>query len=259
MRLGPMLAGLALAASSSAADVHHYSARIADASGKKDIVADGVRWRCQSNACTATVPGPISSVAACAALAREVGRITAFGDSKHKLSAKQLAACNRAVAASTQPSPGRSIGMQPRPSPLQPSNQVSMQLSRKLALRTSAFDDLARKRTAVARPLPGSGIRPPGAIGGDDCDDTRRDVHPNAPEICDYRDNNCDGFVDEGATELRYLDADGDGHGDPARSVQVCPIEITGTNRLAQETGSPWLVEIGNDCDDRDPDRWRGC
>ena len=259
MRPGLTLGGLILAAGVSAADVQHYSARIADATGKKDVVAGSVRWRCQSNACKATVLGPISSVAVCAALAKEVGRITAFGDAKHKLTAKQLAACNRAVVAGTQPSPGPSTGVQPRPSSVQPSTQVSTQLGHKLALRTSAFDELMRKRTAVARPLPGTGTRPPGAIGGDDCDDTRRDVHPNAPEICDYRDNNCDGWVDEGATVLRYLDADGDGHGDPARSVEVCPIDITGTNRLAQETGSPWLVEIGNDCDDRDPDRWRGC
>ncbi|OGL72505.1 hypothetical protein A3D72_03360 [Candidatus Uhrbacteria bacterium RIFCSPHIGHO2_02_FULL_57_19] len=33
--------------------------------------------------------------------------------------------------------------------------------------------------------------------GGTDCDDTRASVHPNAPEICDERDNNCMNGVDE--------------------------------------------------------------
>jgi len=36
------------------------------------------------------------------------------------------------------------------------------------------------------------------AISGFDCDDTSSNVNPSMPEICDYRDNNCDGEVDEG-------------------------------------------------------------
>ena len=37
-----------------------------------------------------------------------------------------------------------------------------------------------------------------------DCDDTNADVYPTALEICDGLDNNCDGFIDEGAAVNLY-------------------------------------------------------
>ncbi|MEZ4406145.1 MAG: MopE-related protein [Polyangiales bacterium] len=38
------------------------------------------------------------------------------------------------------------------------------------------------------------------ACGGGDCDDARRDVHPGVSEVCNGRDDDCDGQVDENPT-----------------------------------------------------------
>ncbi|MDX2051314.1 MAG: putative metal-binding motif-containing protein [Polyangiaceae bacterium] len=37
---------------------------------------------------------------------------------------------------------------------------------------------------------------------GQDCDDTSRTVHPGQPEVCDGKDNDCNGVVDDGAVFL---------------------------------------------------------
>ncbi len=46
---------------------------------------------------------------------------------------------------------------------------------------------------------------------GDDCNDNDPSVYPGATEICDNKDNNCNGETDEGLS----TDADGDGHYTP--------------------------------------------
>ncbi len=75
-----------------------------------------------------------------------------------------------------------------------------------------------------------------------DCDDTNPDINPDATEVCDTVDNNCDGVIDEGLVSITYYnDADGDGYGDPN----------TGTDSCLQP---PDLVTDNTDCDDTNPD-----
>ncbi|NIW29876.1 MAG: hypothetical protein GWN25_22740, partial [Actinobacteria bacterium] len=73
-----------------------------------------------------------------------------------------------------------------------------------------------------------------------DCDEEDPGVHPGAAEICDGRDNDCDGAVDEGDAvdaPLWYADFDGDGYGNAALTLNAC----------ARPAG--WAAAAG-DCDD---------
>ncbi len=58
-------------------------------------------------------------------------------------------------------------------------------------------------------------------VGGD-CDDQDPLTHPDAGELCDGVDNDCDGEVDEELVTELYADTDGDGHGDPNVTVSGC-------------------------------------
>ncbi len=55
-----------------------------------------------------------------------------------------------------------------------------------------------------------------------DCDDTRANVNPGAPEACDELDNDCNGIIDEGVQNTYYRDADGDGYGDSLIYTKAC-------------------------------------
>jgi len=59
---------------------------------------------------------------------------------------------------------------------------------------------------------------------GPDCDDTDPEVHPDAPEYCDGKDNDCDGYVDEDSpySTVWYRDEDADGYGDDFTTIHTC-------------------------------------
>ncbi|MEE2749813.1 MAG: MopE-related protein [Myxococcota bacterium] len=100
-----------------------------------------------------------------------------------------------------------------------------------------------------------------GFVLAEDCDDSNAAIHPEAQEICDAIDNNCDGVVDSDATDrsIWYTDQDADGHGDPGLTSLACKApENTVANNTdcnpAEATAHPGAKEdhtdrIDNDCD----------
>ncbi len=55
-----------------------------------------------------------------------------------------------------------------------------------------------------------------------DCNDNDASVHPDAAELCNGIDDNCDDQVDEGVLSTYWADSDGDGFGDGGAPVQAC-------------------------------------
>jgi alpha-tubulin suppressor-like RCC1 family protein len=93
---------------------------------------------------------------------------------------------------------------------------------------------------------------------GLDCDDALASVNTSAAEVCNGRNDDCDGTVDEGVFATLYRDLDGDGFGNPATAtMQACgdPLYVQ-DNGDCSDTNSavnPAAVEIcdgvDNDCD----------
>lgn len=81
-------------------------------------------------------------------------------------------------------------------------------------------------------------------IAGEDCDDRRRSVNPNAPEVCNGIDDNCDGAIDDGVQITLYRDQDKDGFGSSKQRFLGCYQQL--------QTG---VVTNDSDCDDNDPKR----
>ncbi|MEL6349997.1 MAG: MopE-related protein, partial [Myxococcota bacterium] len=75
-----------------------------------------------------------------------------------------------------------------------------------------------------------------------DCNDLDPAFSPGAVEVCDNRDENCDGIIDNDAVDapVWYPDADGDGHGAFVGEVRSC-----------EPPEGAWLREP-SDCDDTD-------
>ena len=99
------------------------------------------------------------------------------------------------------------------------------------------YDGFGSDRFTMSACEPGEGW----VSNSDDCDDTDDTVNPDAAEICDELDNDCDGTADEDLSQVYNLDADGDGFGDPLVYEDRC------------EPGEGYILD-SRDCDDTDPD-----
>ncbi|MCB9796701.1 MAG: hypothetical protein H6741_28715 [Alphaproteobacteria bacterium] len=90
---------------------------------------------------------------------------------------------------------------------------------------------------------------PTGTVGNDDdCDDANGSINPNALEICDGVDNDCDGIADEDDAydvSTWYADADGDGYGDADYSAVAC------------DAPSGYVAD-SSDCDDDEASAYPG-
>jgi hypothetical protein len=90
-------------------------------------------------------------------------------------------------------------------------------------------------------------VQPAGYVADNtDCDDDQATVYPQAPEICDGLDNDCDSLLDDLDPDITglsvwYIDSDEDGFGDASEVLEQC----------FQPTG---YVSDNTDCDGEDPD-----
>ncbi|GEM_PF-2192522 len=89
----------------------------------------------------------------------------------------------------------------------------------------------------------------------DDCDDANPAVHPRAEEVCNYKDDNCEGSVDEGVQSIFYQDMDEDHYGNPELRLQACevPQGYVANSQDCDDLNSntyPGALEICNRVDD---------
>ncbi len=97
---------------------------------------------------------------------------------------------------------------------------------------------------------------PPGytSVQGD-CNDTDNLVFPNASEICNGLDENCNSQIDEGVLNVYYQDIDSDGFGDQWNWTWSCIAPIgyildPGDCEIYDPTINPGVTEVCNEMDD---------
>ena len=74
---------------------------------------------------------------------------------------------------------------------------------------------------------------------GEDCADDSAAVSPDATEVCNGSDEDCDGFIDEGVPHVIFPDGDRDGFGVSEEGMSACTLPPGGG-----------FTFLGGDCDD---------
>ncbi len=102
-------------------------------------------------------------------------------------------------------------------------------------------DGFGDPETAIIDCEPGAGW----VEDATDCDDANSAINPDASEICNELDDDCDGLVDDDddsvtGTSTWYIDADADGYGLDGSDTEAC----------WQPSGT---AGVAGDCDDADP------
>ena len=95
-----------------------------------------------------------------------------------------------------------------------------------------------------------------------DCDDDDNTIYPGAPEICDGKDNDCDGFFDQDDGDVVlstfYRDFDNDGYGDVNVTILDCSppdgyvdddSDCDDNNNMVNPAFPEICDNIDNDCD----------
>jgi len=93
---------------------------------------------------------------------------------------------------------------------------------------------------------------------GGDCDDSDPLSFPEAEEVCDGEDNDCDGEIDEDGGTVWYADLDGDGAGDAGTVHISCtapsdyvstPFDCDDTDATVRPGGTEICNDVDDDCD----------
>ena len=93
-------------------------------------------------------------------------------------------------------------------------------------------------------------------LNTNDCNDTNANINPNATEICNTFDDDCDGLVNEGISFITYYaDNDADGFGNPNASLSACspPVGYVTSNSDCNDSNAlikPGAIELCNLIDD---------
>ena len=83
----------------------------------------------------------------------------------------------------------------------------------------------------------------------DDCNDNNANINPDASELCNGLDDDCNGQTDEQALNpsVYYVDSDGDGYGDINQTYLSCP------SYVADEASAPFgYAQLSGDCNDQE-------